>query len=159
MDEVRVLRILNRFVVGGPLVNVAELSLGLGEPFRTMLAGGPPSVAEMDARPWLIEKGLEPVTLPRMRRWPSLLDDLRSYLHIRRIIREFKPMVVHTHGAKSGFLGRLAARHMRVPLIVHTYHGHSFHSYFKPWQHKLFLHVERWINRRTDAIIVLSERQ
>ncbi|MGE5520134.1 MAG: glycosyltransferase, partial [Candidatus Dadabacteria bacterium] len=71
----------------------------------------------------------------------------------------FKPDIVHTHAAKSGALGRLAASNHQVPAIVHTYHGHVFHSYFNSFSTKFFVKTERFLGRKTHAIIAISEAQ
>src|SRR5206468_4350526 len=67
--------------------------------------------------------------------------------------------VVHTHLAKAGTVGRLAAKLARVPAVVHTYHGHVFHGYFSPRKTALFLRIERMLARWTDRIVVLGEAQ
>ena len=74
--------------------------------------------------------GLEPIQISEMKRSVNPINDLKAYFRIKKIIREFKPDIVHTHAAKSGALGRLAAYHCNVPIIIHTFHGHVFHSYF-----------------------------
>src|SRR5690606_6583041 len=73
--------------------------------------------------------------------------------------REFQPDVVHTHASKAGFLGRLAAYKEGVPVILHTFHGHVFHSYFGPLKTLLFKKIERYLARRSDTIIAISEIQ
>ncbi len=74
-------------------------------------------------------------------------------------IKQFKPDIVHTHAAKAGALGRLAAYHEKVPGIVHTFHGHIFHSYFNPIKSKIFLWIEKYLAKKSSAIIAISERQ
>ena len=76
-----------------------------------------------------------------------------------KIIKDFKPDVVHTHAAKPGILGRLAAAECGVPAIVHTYHGHVFHSYFNSVKTAFFINAERYVARKTDAIIAISKQQ
>jgi glycosyltransferase involved in cell wall biosynthesis len=75
------------------------------------------------------------------------------------MIREFKPDIVHTHAAKAGALGRLAALHEKVPVIIHTFHGHVFHSYFSPIKTKIFLAIERYLAKKSSGIIAISDRQ
>jgi len=87
------------------------------------------------------------------------LDDFITYQKIKKIIRDFKPDIVHTHASKAGALGRLAASHMRVPVIVHTFHGHVFHSYFNSARTGFFLRVERYLAGKSSAIIAISEKQ
>jgi glycosyltransferase involved in cell wall biosynthesis len=78
---------------------------------------------------------------------------------VAKELRRFRPHVVHTHLAKAGTVGRLAAKLARVPAIVHTYHGHVFHGYFSPRKTALFLRIERLLARWTDRIVVLGEAQ
>jgi glycosyltransferase involved in cell wall biosynthesis len=72
-------------------------------------------------------------------------------------MREYRPHIVHTHTAKAGTLGRVAARLAGVPVVVHTYHGHVFHGYFSPARTRLFLAVERWLARCTDCLLTVSD--
>jgi glycosyltransferase involved in cell wall biosynthesis len=78
-------------------------------------------------------------------------------LSLIRLMREYRPHIVHTHTAKAGTLGRVAARLARVPVVVHTYHGHVFHGYFSPAKTRFFLAVERWLARGTDRLLTVSE--
>ncbi|MDQ3109793.1 MAG: glycosyltransferase, partial [Bacteroidota bacterium] len=64
-----------------------------------------------------------------------------------------------THAAKAGALGRLAADACNVPVILHTFHGHVFHSYFGKTKTAVFKSVERYLAKKSDAIIAISERQ
>ncbi len=92
-------------------------------------------------------------------RVPSLSSDRKAYLKLKEIILEFKPDVVHTHASKAGALGRRAAFSCGVPVVVHTFHGHVFHSYFGWVKTQIFKNIERNLARKTDAIIAISERQ
>ena len=89
----------------------------------------------------------------------SPLKDYGAYKKIKQLIREFKPDIVHTHAAKPGAIGRLAAAAMKVPVIVHTYHGHVFHSYFNSAKTKVFINIERYLGKKSSAIIAISEQQ
>ena len=94
-----------------------------------------------------------------MRRSILPFYDIIAYFRIKKIIKEYKPDIVHTHASKSGAIGRLAARSCGVPLVVHTFHGHVFHSYFSPFMSKMIVRFERFFARRTDAIIAISDSQ
>jgi len=92
----------------------------------------------------------------------TLMRDLCAFVEILRLIWRENPDVIHTHLAKAGFLGRLAALALRPfgirPILVHTYHGHVFHSYFSNRQNSLHLFLERLCARWTDRIIAVSDR-
>jgi glycosyltransferase involved in cell wall biosynthesis len=105
------------------------------------------------------EKGVVPTFLPSLGREISPLDDLVSLAKMVRFIRQIKPDVVHTHMAKAGTVGRLAAHMCGVRLIVHTYHGHVFHGYFSPTKTRVFLTIERALGLLTDRVIVVGDGQ
>jgi glycosyltransferase involved in cell wall biosynthesis len=80
-------------------------------------------------------------------------------LKLKKIIQEFKPDIVHTHAAKAGALGRKAAFDCKVPVVVHTFHGHVFHSYFGPLKTLLYKFIERRLASKSTGIITISESQ
>lgn len=154
--SMKILRIVNRFNLGGPTYNAGYLTKYLGE---TRLIGGSPLSEEAHSGFILDKIGVTYEELPEMSRAVNPLQDLRAFLKIRRIIREFRPDIVHTHAAKAGLLGRLAARMEGVPVIVHTYHGHVFSGYFGAFKSGLIKSVERWLAHRSDAIVTISQEQ
>jgi glycosyltransferase involved in cell wall biosynthesis len=87
------------------------------------------------------------------------LKDMQAYAKLKKIIRDYKPDVVHTHAAKPGALGRLAASACGVTAIVHTYHGHVFHSYFNKVKTGFYLNAERFLASKSSAIVAISEAQ
>lgn len=155
----RVLRILNRLVIGGPSKNAVYLTKYMQPDFETLLVIGGREDHEQDADFLAASLGIEPYCIPEMKRPISIFNDRAAYLKLKKIIKEFKPDIVHTHAAKSGALGRLAAKHCGVPVIVHTFHGHVFHSYFNSVKTKLFIKAEQWLAGFTDAIIAISDVQ
>jgi glycosyltransferase involved in cell wall biosynthesis len=155
----KVLRILNRFNLGGPTFNVTYLTRYLPDEYETILIGGEPEEGETDSLHILEEVGIKPIILPALKRKPNLFDDIRAYRSIRKLIREHQPEIIHTHAAKAGALGRLAAIHEKVPVIVHTFHGHVFDGYFSPLVTKVFIQIERWLAKRSTAIVAISEEQ
>jgi len=155
----KVLRIINRFNLGGPTYNVAYLSRYMAPEFETLLVGGEKDESEDSSGHILDQLGLTPIIISEMRREVSLIDDYRAYKKIKKLIREYKPDIVHTHASKAGTLGRLAAFSCKVPVIVHTFHGHVFHSYFGTLKTLLYKHIERYLARRSTRIVAISEIQ
>jgi glycosyltransferase involved in cell wall biosynthesis len=155
----RVLRILNRLIVGGPLLNASYLTKYMEPDFETMLVVGEKEAHEKDAGYFTDQLGIQPVYVPEMSRSISPFKDYGAYQKIKKIIRDFKPDIVHTHAAKPGAIGRMAAAAMKVPVIVHTYHGHVFHSYFSSAKTKAFINIERYLGKKSSAIIAISEQQ
>lgn len=155
----RVLRIINRFNLGGPTYNAAYLTKYLEPEFETLLVGGPNEESEESSQFILQNLGVEPLIIDEMQRSVSYGPDRAAYKKLKAIIEDFKPDIVHTHASKAGALGRLAAHKMKVPAIVHTFHGHVFHSYFGAAKTQTYKTVERYLARKTDRIIAISERQ
>lgn len=155
----RVLRILNRLVIGGPSKNAVYLTKYLQPEFDTLLVIGGREDHEQDADFLASSHGIVPHCIPEMKRAISFNSDWAAYQKLKKLIREFKPDIVHTHAAKSGALGRMAAKHCGVPVIVHTFHGHVFHSYFNSFKTNIYIRAERYLAGFTDAIIAISEVQ
>ena len=155
----RILRIHNRLVVGGPSLNVLYLAKYLAPEFETLVLVGEKEDHEKDASFVAEQMGIKTIKVQDMGRSIHLLRDYQAYKEVKRIIKEFKPDIVHTHAAKPGAVGRLAASSMKVPVIVHTYHGHVFHSYFNKMKTNFFLQTERWLAKKTSKLVVISEQQ
>lgn len=155
----RVLRILNRLIIGGPLLNAAYLTKYMAPEFETMLVVGEKEDHEQDAQHITKNLGIEPFFVPEMERSIHPWKDYKAYKRIKKIIKDFKPDIVHTHAAKPGAVGRLAAKKMKVPVIIHTYHGHVFHSYFGGLKTKFIINTERFLAKRTDTIVTISTQQ
>lgn len=155
----RVLRIINRFNIGGITYNVSYLSKYLEPEYQTLLVGGPEEKGEDSSLYIPQELGLRPIVLKQFQRSISLFADYKAYLEIKKLIKEFKPDIVHTHASKAGAIGRLAALHCKVPIIIHTFHGHVFHSYFGKFKTSFYKWVERYLAKRTTTIIAISNQQ
>lgn len=155
----KILRIINRFNLGGPTYNAAYLTKYMPGRFETTLVGGIKDKSE-DSSQFIIEKlGITPQQIPWMHRDINLWSDYAAYQKLKQIIRKEKPDIVHTHASKSGALGRLAAADMKVPVIVHTFHGHVFHSYFNKPVTKAYKFIERHLARKSSAIVAISNIQ
>jgi glycosyltransferase involved in cell wall biosynthesis len=141
---IRIMQVIARMNVGGPAVIVADLMLRLNtEKFEAILVTGYCADNEAD---YLEEFGLKlPVTrISGLGRSVSFYGDLKSFLRLVKLIRNFKPDIIHTHTAKAGLLGRLAGL-IAYPSAkrIHTFHGHLLHSYFSPRKTQLIIYVER----------------
>lgn len=153
--------------VGGPAIQAITLTRELSDgPYESLLVCGRVPPREGDMEYLARNEGVRPVIIPELGREISPVDDLKAFLAIRKIIRRFRPHIVHTHTAKAGALGRLAALSSGLTFfgkgrtrLVHTFHGHVFHSYFGALKTALFLLVERFLARFTERIIVISSLQ
>ncbi len=155
----KILRIINRFNLGGPTYNVAYLSKYMSDDYETLLVGGAKDESE-ESSDFIVENlSLKPIIIPEMKREINFKNDYAAYKKIKKIIQEYQPDIVHTHASKAGTLGRLAAYSCGVPVIVHTFHGHVFHSYFGKLKTLFYKNIERYLARRSTAIIAISEKQ
>jgi glycosyltransferase involved in cell wall biosynthesis len=158
--RIRVLRVIARLNMGGPALHVAYLSAGLAERgYDTTLVAGTLAPGE-DSMAFVAEGlGLRVARVENLSREISLLRDLRSVRALARLIREERPHILHTHTAKAGAVGRIAALlagSARPPIIVHTFHGHVLRGYFDPLRATAFRLLERWLARHTTALIAVS---
>jgi glycosyltransferase involved in cell wall biosynthesis len=159
-QRIRVLRIIARLNVGGPALHVSYLTKGLADRgYDTTLVAGSLGAGEGSMEYAARELGVEPVVVPMLQRDIALGHDVGAVLRVRDLIRDLRPHIVHTHTAKAGAVGRLAASIARIPdppVIVHTYHGHVLKGYFGPGKTRAYREVERSLARRTDRLIAVS---
>jgi glycosyltransferase involved in cell wall biosynthesis len=160
-SPIKILRVITRLNIGGPAIHAILLTRALNDGllFQTTLVSGTTAPHEGDMLDLARARAAEPLMLPALGREISPLDDLVSLARMVQLVRQSKPDIVHTHMAKAGTVGRLAARICGVPLVVHTYHGHVFHSYFSPIKTRIFLTIERALGLATNRIIVLGDGQ
>ena len=157
--KIKVLRIINRFNIGGPTFNATFLTRFMSDDFETLLVGGLPEEGEANSLHILKEYGVEPLLIPEMKREPNFKSDRLALKKIKNIIEEFNPDIVHTHASKAGAIGRKAAFSCNVPIVVHTFHGHVFHSYFGKIKTTLFKNIERYLAKRSTGIVAISKLQ
>lgn len=127
--------------------------------FETLLVVGEKESHEQSAEHLTKQLGVEPVVVPEMGRSIDPVNDYKAYRKLKAIIKEFNPDIVHTHAAKPGALGRMAAYNSGVKVIVHTYHGHVFHSYFSSFKTNLYLQIERYLAKISSSLIAISPLQ
>lgn len=154
----RVLRIFSRLNIGGPSLHVIHLSAGLVDfGFDTRLVIGRTDPHEGDFLDLAEARGVQIAIVPELGRAIRPGNDLKALAKIYRRMRHEKPSIVHTHTAKAGALGRLAALLARVPLVVHTYHGHVLSGYFNPAVSLVFRSIEGLLARSTDVLLTVSD--
>jgi glycosyltransferase involved in cell wall biosynthesis len=170
--EVRVVRIIDRLNIGGPAKHVTWLTAGLDpERFETTLITGVVPAGEGDMSYFARAAGVSPLVIEEMSRELSPGDIVVIFKILRELFR-LKPHIVHTHKAKAGAVGRVATLiykwltpsalwlRPRKVSVVHTYHGHIFHSYYGAAKTRLFIAIERALARfGSDRIVAISEAQ
>ncbi len=157
----KVLRIIGRLNVGGPAIHTVLLTAGLDPlKFESRLVTGTEGPTEGSMRYLAEERNIEPLCIPEMGREISLREDFIVLWKLILLIRREKPDIIHTHTAKAGTVGRLAALIAlpgRKKLLYHTFHGHVFHSYFSARKTRAFIRIERFLGRFTDRLIAVSD--
>ncbi len=153
-------RVIARLNIGGPAIQAILMTEEFRRRgYRALLLTGevPPGEGSMEylAR----DRGVIPTKIGTLSRKISWSKDLVTIWELIKAFRREKPLVVHTHTAKAGTVGRLAAILTGVPIKVHTFHGHVFYGYFSPLVTRVFLTIERFLARHTDRILAISESQ
>jgi len=156
----KILRIIARLNIGGPALHVIILNSELDpQRYISQLVTGRESPAEGNMYDLAARKGVEPIVIDALGREIFFKEDFRALIKLIRLINAERPDIVHTHTAKAGTLGRIAAKLTGVPIIIHTFHGHVFHSYFGYLKSKFFLWLERLLAKFTDVIITVGNQQ
>ena len=168
----KIIRIIARLNVGGPARHVVFLAGALNdEEFASLLVAGRVPPGEEDMSYIAAAHGIEPVYIEEMSRELSV-KDIVSLVKVYRLLHREKPDIVHTHTAKAGTVGRTAAflyrwltpgtlvGRPRKVSVVHTFHGHVFHSYYGKAKTSIFILIEKLLARfATDRIITISNQQ
>ncbi|MBC2695545.1 MAG: glycosyltransferase [Desulfobacteraceae bacterium] len=163
--KIKILRIIARLNIGGPAIHATLLTQGLDpDQFQSVLVTGKVSAKEGDMSYFADAYGIKPIIIFDLQREISIINDVRSFLSIFRILNQEKPDIVHTHTAKAGTIGRITAFIHNLIYgdkirVVHTFHGHVFHGYFGRMMSTIFILTERILAKITDIIIVISESQ
>jgi glycosyltransferase involved in cell wall biosynthesis len=157
---VKIVRVIARLNMGGPALHVAYLTAGLLERgYETTLVAG--TLARGEDSMAFVADGLDVdvVTIPELGREISPFRDLLATLRLAALIRRERPQILHTHTAKAGTVGRVAALlagSARPPIVVHTFHGHVLRGYFGPLRSRFFRTLERILARNTTVLVAVS---
>jgi glycosyltransferase involved in cell wall biosynthesis len=146
--------------MGGPALHVAYLSAGLAKRgYETTLVAGSLAPGEDSMAFVADELGVDVVRIDELHREISPGRDVVAALRLARLIRKVRPHILHTHTAKAGAVGRVAALlagNARPPIVVHTFHGHVLRGYFDPLRARAFRQLERTLARSTTALVAVS---
>lgn len=162
MTPVRVLHPITRLIVGGAQENTMLTADWLNHApayrgrYAVTVVCGPQTGAEGSLIEETRARGVPLTILPELVRQISPAQDVRAFFKLRRMMRQGRYDIVHTHSSKAGVLGRLAARSARVPVVVHTVHGWSFHDQMTPAQRRLYVALEKLGDWAGDSLIVVS---
>lgn len=156
----RILIVLNRLVVGGQSIDTVPLAHALKNDYEIMIVHGEKENDEEAYTDSLRGSGGITFTkIASLKRSVNPINDIVSLFSMYCVIKKFAPAIVHTHGSKPGVTGRIAAWLARVPVIIHTFHGHLFHSYYNKTGSFIIIRLERLLGRLSTKVVVLSSRQ
>lgn len=152
--------IINRLVLGGHSADAVSLAHHLATKYDITILYGEKETEEIEV-PLFIQKypDISFLKISSLHRSIHPFNDAIAYRQMYSVIKKNRPDIVHTHGFKSGFLGRIAAKRANVPVIIHTYHGHLFHSYYNRFISSFIIRAERWLARLSTRIIAISPQQ
>jgi glycosyltransferase involved in cell wall biosynthesis len=156
--KIRVVRLFSRLNIGGPSLHVILLTAGLAaRGYDTRLLIGHEGESEGNMNDFAGVHGVDLLRVDGLGREVRLFADARVVWKLYRYMRAFRPTIVHTHTAKAGFVGRVAALMAGVPVVVHTFHGHVLRGYFGPLKTAFYRGLERTLAAFSTSVIAVSE--
>jgi glycosyltransferase involved in cell wall biosynthesis len=154
----RICHVITRLIVGGAQENTVASCIGLRKlGYDVDLVIGPQTGPEGSLYRLAVSAGVPIVVVDALRREPNPWHDAQAYRSLRQVFRRNRYQLVHTHSGKAGFLGRLAAARARVPIVVHTIHGPSFHRYQNPVGNWLFTWAEQVAGEWTTQFVSVAD--
>jgi glycosyltransferase involved in cell wall biosynthesis len=158
----RILHIITRMIKGGAQRSTLLLADGLQMPpynYEVLLCSGEELGSEGELISEVHKRSLPFFVIGDLVRLPNLVKDIKALFRLYQLIKKRQFEIVHTHTSKAGVLGRIAAKLAGTPIIVHTPHGHIFHSYFSPAVTFVYTLLEKFCSAFTDKIIMLTETE
>src|ERR1700682_5865738 len=155
---VKVINVVTRLSIGGVAHHVTNLMRGLDPTkYEQQVICGFEGAGERSMRDRIQAQGVTPILIPKLIGNPRLnTSDGTAFVHILRLFRRERPVIVHTHTSKAGLLGRLAARLAGVPIVVHTFHGLVLKGHYGPLKSSGVRAVEGWLAGFSDRLITVS---
>lgn len=156
-QKLRILHVITRLILGGAQQNtVMSCAAQVRAGHEVTLAFGPIYGPEGSLLAEAKASGARLHELKSMRRAILPGHDLFVYRELRKLIRELRPDVVHTHSSKAGIVGRAAAWHEKVPAVIHTVHGLPFYDRQNRFVHATYVTLERWAARRCHHLVAIT---
>lgn len=156
--RIKVMRIIARLNIGGPSFHVVNLNTGLApDRYDSILVTGMEEPHEGTLKDMAAARGVHLEVIPELGREIHWRKDMVTIGKLLKLMRRYRPHIVHTHTAKAGLVGRIAARLAGVPIVCHTFHGHVLTGYFGPIKTRLFIQLEKFGALLSDRIITLTE--
>jgi len=160
LHKIKVVHIITRFDKGGSAENTYLTLKGMDKNrYDVTLISGIEKNPAQNRSGQMENMQVEHIIIPNLKRSINPINDWKAFLKIHRILKNNNFEIVHTHTSKAGFLGRIAARAARTPLIIHTPHGHVLFGYFGKFKTFIFKFLEKFTVRITDQIIALTRRE
>jgi glycosyltransferase involved in cell wall biosynthesis len=158
-EALRILSVVTRFGAGGPPLAVLQMARGMEKyGYQTLIATGSCSAQDADMSYLLTEQD-KVEWVPSMSRNVAAGADFVALWQLIRLVRKYRPDIIHTHTAKAGVLGRLAGWVNGTPLIVHTFHGNVLRGYFSAFGSWCVQKIEQLFGAMSDALFVISRQQ
>ena len=156
-QAIRVVHVIARMNVGGPAVLIVNTIRELDrEEFDVRLVTGN---CEDDEADYLETQApdIRAIRIDGLGRSVSPVNDVMALRSVVGRLRDIQPHIIHTHTAKAGVVGRLAARLAPIGArVVHTFHGHLLHGYFSPVKTRGLIAAEARLARSSDRLIAVS---
>ncbi len=155
----RIAHVITRMIIGGAQENTLYTCLDLQQLYddEVLLITGPSEGPEGNLLEQAHAAGLDVCLVPHLRRNIHPLHDVRGYQEVKGSLRQFSPDVVHTHSAKGGMLGRVAATTLGVPAVIHTVHGAPFHPYQSALARQFFIACERYAATKCHKLVSVAD--
>ena len=153
---IRVLRVITRLNVGGPSKQILTLSsLFDGREFEQLIVTGRVLDSEME----IDLSSLGDVTrISALQRGFNPLHEMWSVLQIAKVLRQYKPDIIHTHLSKAWALTILAKNLSGAKSkVIHTFHGHILHSYFSNWKALILNLIQRFLASNSDHLVAVND--
>ncbi len=161
---IRVLQLMTRPIIGGSQETALLIADGLQRDprfkgrYTVEMASGPGFRDEGTIADEAGDRGIRMIDVPQLKHRLDPFNDFRALLALHRMIRDGSYDIVHTNSSKAGILGRIAARWAKVPYVVHTVHGWSFHDHMSDWSRRFYVTVEKAAALYCDRLIVVSPK-
>jgi glycosyltransferase involved in cell wall biosynthesis len=152
--EVRIAYVITRAdEIGGAQVHVRDLASAMHAAGHevTVLAGMAGALFDQ-----LADREVPVQLVPDLVRPIAFHRDVAAMRQLKALFKELQPDLITTHSSKAGWLGRLAARQLRLPVIF-TAHGWAFTEGVPRSRRSVYALAERVMSPLADHIITVSD--